>query len=232
MNEKENQIIEICGTTRLPCCYCQPVCEHRISKEKVTYKQIIIARKDLQMSPGKLSAQVSHGSMAFLTTDIRLHTKKYWDNMYPAWVIKGEKPQYYRREDLDNWAREARERGEDYFFCKPANPQNPYGKLELCDASYHYTTNMPIENGVYENWIGGQFAKTVLEAKNRNHLLKAKTMAENLGMVEGIDFFLIKDNCYTELHPEEDGRTLTVIGFRPMPCEIIDQIGKKYQLYK
>ena len=33
---------------------------------KLMYKQIIIARKDLNMSPGKLSAQVAHGSMAFL----------------------------------------------------------------------------------------------------------------------------------------------------------------------
>lgn len=31
------------------------------------YKQIIIARKDLSMSSGKLAAQVSHGSMAFLS---------------------------------------------------------------------------------------------------------------------------------------------------------------------
>ena len=35
------------------------------------YKQIIIARKDLRMSPGKLAAQVSHGSMAFLSLYIR-----------------------------------------------------------------------------------------------------------------------------------------------------------------
>ena len=40
------------------------------------YKQIIIARKDLGMSPGKLAAQVSHGSMAFLTTAIR-------NNLFP-----------------------------------------------------------------------------------------------------------------------------------------------------
>lgn len=30
------------------------------------YKQLIIARQDLNMSPGKLAAQVAHGSMAFL----------------------------------------------------------------------------------------------------------------------------------------------------------------------
>ena len=56
-------------------------------------------------------------------------------------------------------------------------------------------------------------------------------MAEELGMKEGEAFFLIKDNCLTELEPEEDGRTLTCIGFRPMDSETIDKIGKKYQLY-
>ena len=35
------------------------------------YKQIIIARKDLDMSSGKLAAQVSHASMAFLTSELR-----------------------------------------------------------------------------------------------------------------------------------------------------------------
>lgn len=40
------------------------------------YKQLIIARRDLNMSPGKLAAQVSHASMAFLTTLIQKHTPR------------------------------------------------------------------------------------------------------------------------------------------------------------
>ena len=36
-----------------------------------TMRQLIIARKDLNMSPGKLAAQVSYASMAFLTNAIR-----------------------------------------------------------------------------------------------------------------------------------------------------------------
>lgn len=75
------------------------------------------------------------------------------------------------------------------------------------------------------------FTKCVLQAKNKYQLLKAKTMAEKLGLKENKDFWLIKDNCLTELEPEENGRTLTVIGFRPMESEVIDQIGKKFQLY-
>ena len=33
-------------------------------------RQLIIARKDLQMSPGKLAAQCCHASLAFLTDPI------------------------------------------------------------------------------------------------------------------------------------------------------------------
>lgn len=141
------------------------------------YKQIIIVRKDLKMSIGKICSQVSHASMAFLSTFIKNNA------------------------DLDG---------------------HIDGYIDKC---------------IYHNWINGIFTKVVLEADNRNHLLKAMKMAEELGMVEGEDFFLIKDNCLTELEPEEydengTGRTLTCIGFRPMESEIIDKIGKKYQLYR
>lgn len=141
------------------------------------YKQIIIARKDLNMSPGKLAAQVSHGSMAFLTWMIR-------NKAYPC-----------------EW------------------------------TGNEYRAELKLDCGLYEQWINGEFTKCVLQAKNKNQLLKAKAMAEELGLVEGKDFWLIHDNCHTELEPEEDGTTLTVIGFKPMDEEIIDKIGKKYQLY-
>ena len=97
---------------------------------------------------------------------------------------------------------------------------------------FQIRTSLAIEKELFDQWINGAFTKCVLRAKNRNNLLKAKEMAENLGMIEGKDFFLIRDNCYAELEPEdEDGRTLTCIGFRPMDSEVIDQIGKKYHLY-
>lgn len=148
------------------------------------YKQIIIARRDLNLSQGKLAAQCSHGSMAFLTTMIK--------NNYSKWISSND---------------------------------------------FYYTSELTFDQDLYEQWIDGEFTKCVLEAKNKNQLLKAKTMAEEMGMKEGEDFWLIKDNCRTELEPEETdengvGRTLTCIGFRPFPSEIIDKIGKKYQLYK
>ena len=143
------------------------------------YKQVIIARKDLAMSAGKLSSQVSHGSMAFLTWMIRNHV---------VGEVLGKN--VYRTECID------------------------------------------IDKDLYDQWIDGEFTKCVLQARNKNHLLKAKTMAEEMGMKEGEQFWLIRDNCHTELEPEDDdGRTLTCIGFLPMDSEIIDKIGKKYHLY-
>lgn len=140
--------------------------------------QLIIARKDLHMSPGKLAAQVSHASMAFLTNKIE--------------------------------------------------------GFQIDNKIYCY---IEIDNDVWNNWIKGSFTKIVCEAKNKNQLLKVIEIASSLGLKENIDYYLIRDNCLTELTPEEFdengvGRTLTCIGFRPLPKDICKQLSKKYQLYK
>ena len=99
-----------------------------------------------------------------------------------------------------------------------------------------YRAEIMLEKATYEEWFDGSFTKTVCGAKNRNQLLKAKTIAEELGLVENKDFFLIRDACHTELEPEEfdengEGMTLTCIGFRPLPDEIAHQISHKFHLY-
>lgn len=137
-------------------------------------KQLIIARRDLDMSAGKLAAQVAHGSMAFLARRLK-----------PEWV--------------------------------------DYGHVGLLAV---------VEQDVYDDWICGAFTKVVCGARNRNKLLQAKEYAEAIGLKEGSDFFIIRDNCLTEIEPEdEDGRTPTVIGFRPLPDEIAREISKHYHLY-
>ena len=162
------------------------------------YKQIIIVRKDLGMSVGKLSAQVSHASQSFLTNEIRKNAKKSLPHVDMYDHVTKEKEEILK--------------------------------------NYNYLVSFDIDKDLYEQWIDGSFTKVVLQARNRNQLLKAKAMAEELGMKEGEDFFLIRDNCYTELTPEEFdeegvGRTLTCIGFKPMDENIINQISKKYHLY-
>lgn len=144
-------------------------------------RQLIIARKDLNMSAGKLAAQVAHASFAFISQQIR--------NTPAIETLSG------------------------------------------------YNVALLIDKDTMNNWFKGIFTKTVCEARNKDQLLKAKTIAEELGMIEGKDFFLIKDACNTELTPEEFdengiGRTLTCIGFKPLPDEIAWKISKKFQLYR
>lgn len=198
-------------------------------------RQLIIARKDLNMSVGKLSSQVSHASMAFICNMIKKDTVKIDDNKYQTYGYNnGERiPMEYTNEYLNKLAEEARKNGETKFYAELVEDS----KYEKCEEKHHYLTTLHIDNETYEDWICGIFTKTICAAKNKNHLLKVIDKANELGLKENIDYFLIKDNCLTELEPEEIGddgigRTLTCIGFRPLPDEISHQLSKKYQLYK
>lgn len=155
-------------------------------KTEYSMRQIIIARKDLDMSAGKLAAQCCHASEAFLARSIEV--------------------------------------GQCIAESGTAD--------DIID-----TMQIQMRRDIRERWMGDIFTKTICAAKNRNQLLKAVTIAEGLGLQEGKDFFLIKDCCLTELEPEEIGedgvgRTLTCIGFRPLPDDIAHAISKKFQLYK
>lgn len=128
------------------------------------YRRVFIMRKDLNMSPGKLAAQVGHCAEAYWTGILRS------GNKVP--------------EDIMEW------------------------------------------------YVGGTFTKTICQARNKSHLMKAAQQAKELGLTEGDDYGLIFDACKTELIPEEeDGTTLTGIWFRPLPDELAHSISKKYHLY-
>lgn len=133
------------------------------------------------MSPGKLAAQVSHGSMAFLSTMVRNSTK----------ILETQRD----------------------------------GEVLVVE--------LPIPVEMYMEWFEGSFTKVILEAKSKNKLLRAIDIAKELGFEEGKDYFPIYDSCRTELEPEEEnGTTLTVVGFRPLDSETADKIGKKFQLWR
>ena len=100
------------------------------------YKQIIIARKDLNMSAGKLAAQVSHASMAFLTNTIRRD-----------WSMNTT---YFK--------------GDEY--------------------KTYYSVELTFDKDLFEQWIIGEFTKCVLKAKNKSQLLKAKTLAEEIQVID------------------------------------------------
>lgn len=90
-----------------------------------------------------------------------------------------------------------------------------------------------IDKDIYEQYINGSFVKTICQARNKNHLMKAIAIAEELDLIQGVDFGIINDKCLTELTPEnEDGTTTVGIWFCPLPDEVAHQLSKKYQLYK
>lgn len=90
-----------------------------------------------------------------------------------------------------------------------------------------------IDKDIFDGYINDRFVKTICEAKNKNHLLKAAEKARLIGFAEDKDFGLIYDACFTELQPEEEnGTTLTGIWFKPLPDDVAHEISKKYQLYK
>lgn len=102
---------------------------------------------------------------------------------------------------------------------------------ENISSGYLFCNILPED--IVNNYLRGSFTKTICEARNKAHLLKAKEKAESLGLKEDKDFGLIYDACYTELTPEEnDGTTLTGIWFKPLPDEDAHKISKKYQLYR
>lgn len=143
------------------------------------YRRLFIMRKDLNMSPGKLAAQVGHCAEAYWTHKIR---------------------------------------------------ENAFSHPDSQNGFYH--CSIIFEKEEFENYINGSFVKTICQARNKNHLLKAADIAREMGLTEGEDFGLIWDSCLTELEPEEEnGTTLTGIWFCPLPDETAHAISKKYHLY-
>ena len=101
------------------------------------------------------------------------------------------------------------------------------------NSMYNGECFLNMDMDIYDNYINSSFVKTICEAKNKNHLLKVKDKAKELGLVENRDYGEINDNCLTELIPEnENGTTLVGIWFKPLSDDISHELSKKYQLYK
>ena len=209
--------------------------------EHESWKQVIIARKDLNMSPGKLAAQVSHASMAFLTNQIKEQAyREVNPDNYMIFsckeFINGEPcVKRYIHPNLMYFSQKNFDKGKDEFCLK----ENRYYWEECSrdEIEINYKAKLTFDEGLYENWINGSFTKVICEAKNKNKLMKAVEIAAGLGLKENEDYFIIRDNCLTELEPEEIdengvGRTITCIGFAPLPAATANLISKKFQLYK
>lgn len=90
-----------------------------------------------------------------------------------------------------------------------------------------------LDTDIVEQYICGIFTKTICEARNLNQLKKAENIANELGLIKGVDYDYINDKCLTELTPENEDGTCTVgIWFKPLNDEIAHKISKKFPLYR
>lgn len=202
-------------------------------------RQLIVVRKDLEMSPGKIAVQVSHASMAFMRQLVLNNTTEVMHSAYNKLPVGP-----YRHPILIEASDKAKKMGKNYFFVREEYINSRLVITEVDDSEVEYVT---VTNGIsskqcdnwsdiINDWFKADYKKIVCGAKNRNGIKKAVDKAVGLGLVENKDFFIIKDRCYTELTPEEtdsDGNpcTVTCIGFKPLDDETCNKISKLFQLY-
>ena len=102
--------------------------------------------------------------------------------------------------------------------------------LEHCNANGHVVMDLDAETF---GWMRGPFTKILLSAKNLHALENAVRWSEERGFVEGKDFFCIRDDCATELLPDEGRKDCFIaIGYRPMDEMRLRPIMKKFELYR
>lgn len=82
------------------------------------------------------------------------------------------KRQWYRHPDLDEFSKQAYEKGQEYFYVKPADKNDPYGKQVLCEPEYEYFLKRPLTKEEFDNLFGmcnereqSDKAKVIIEAE-------------------------------------------------------------------
>ena len=89
--------------------------------------------------------------------DLKLLLKCRITNEYLAGysVINDKgKRQQYRHPDLDEFSKEAYGKGQEFFYAKPANKNDPYGKQVLCEPEYEYVLKRPLTKEEFDNLFG------------------------------------------------------------------------------
>ena len=188
-------------------------------------RRVFIIRKDLHLKPGKLSAMIAHCAEA------------YWTNVMKAGEIKDNEfetlpaietyddgrlgPALYKHPDIFEMSKKAFEAGMKNFKFKPKGSRPTM------------TISFEVPKDIWNDYVNGIFTKTICECRNKNQLNKAKVIADELGLVEKVDYGYINDSCLTDLTPENEDGTCTVgMWFKPLPDEIAHKISRKFPLYR
>ena len=191
-------------------------------------RRLFIIRKDLHLKPGKLAAMVGHCAEAYFTNMLKAQSLlpgRFKDNEFDTLLAQDpwrkDEPALYKDTDVCKASKAAFKRG-DKTFQWPAYNSRPT-----------VTVTIEIPKDIWENYINDIFTKTICECRNKSQLKKAKSIAEELGLEEGVDFGYINDSCKTDLKPENEDGTCTVgMWFKPLPDGIAHKISKKFQLYR
>ena len=188
-------------------------------------RRVFVIRKDLHLKPGKLAAMVGHCCEAYWTNLLKAGLVE--DNEFmtlPAEEVYGSGkvgPALYKHPLLFKLSKEAFDRGEKTFTTLAE------------DSRKTVSIQLEIPKDIWNEYVNGIFTKTICECRNKNQLQKAKAIADELGLVEFLDYGYINDSCLTELKPENEDGTCTIgMWFKPLPDEIAHKISKKFQLYR
>lgn len=115
-----------------------------MSETKQFSKRIQDILDGLELRTGKRKVQTK--------ADLKKCFRKECVNAYSA--EENGKPRLYRREDLTQWAKEAFERGEKFFYAEPVNPKEPCGKLKLVKPRYVYTCSRALTEEEFKAVFG------------------------------------------------------------------------------
>lgn len=85
--------------------------------------------------------------------DLKYLFVKSFKNMFPATDRDG-KLQRYLRQDLQQWAKDAKDKGENFFYADPVDPANPNGELKLAEPKYKYKMVRQLTEEEFNNLFG------------------------------------------------------------------------------
>lgn len=183
-------------------------------------RRLIIVRKDLNLKPGKLAAMVGHLCEAFWTNMIK--------KQISPWKKENELGQqlcYTCNLELPI------DMVDEYLFgiftktiCEAKNLKD-LKKVEqyIEDINNNCLMEYPVNSNTEKVELGNIPSGTSFDVQPT---LKRK-------LVKGVDYDYIRDNCLTDIKPEDpDGRTTIGVWFKPLPDEIAHKISKKYKLYR
>ena len=89
-----------------------------------------------------------------------------------------------------------------------------------------------VDAGALSGWVRQGEPKIVLAVDGERALAALVARAEERGLMEGMDFFCIRDACRTELAPDASGSRWTCVGFAPLEAEVIAPVTGSPPLYR